>query len=161
MKINGINTRILSFLLLLLLSFALLVSASFAWFTTFINAHYEEDFYGSSIAAYFAEGDGTEAHPYVINDSRHLYNLAWLQNQEPPVFTEETHFAVCQSWPTDPDVAPTPVTLDMGGTIGGADTGTVGGAIPPIGTKVTQNGIYDYLSIYQRVCFCDHITDTL
>ena len=119
----------------MLLSFALLVSASFAWFTTFINAHYEEDFYGSSITAYFAEGDGTEAHPYVINDSRHLYNLAWLQNQEPPVFTKETHFDVCQSWPKEAGTAPTPITLDMGGKIGGADTDVLGGAIPPIGTK--------------------------
>ena len=34
---------------------------------------------GSSVGGYFGGGDGSKEKPYIINDSRHLYNLAWLQ----------------------------------------------------------------------------------
>ena len=34
---------------------------------------------GASDGAYYASGDGSKENPYVINQPRHLYNLAWLQ----------------------------------------------------------------------------------
>ncbi len=38
-----------------------------------------KDLAGSSNAAYFESGNGTEDDPYIISSSVHLYNLAWLQ----------------------------------------------------------------------------------
>lgn len=132
MKNNVFNSKTISLFVLLLFTFALLVSASYAWLTNFINVHLENDFQGSSVASYFAEGEGTEAKPYVINKPRHLYNLAWLQNQEPPVFTNNTYFKVCDNLENQ-----NPIKLNMAGAIGGSMTATTGGAIPPIGTNTT------------------------
>ncbi len=56
------------------------VSSSFMWFDsrTIINLGSSE-VTGSSDAAYYASGQGTKVEPYIINQPRHLYNLAWLQ----------------------------------------------------------------------------------
>ena len=124
---KSINTKISSLLVLLSVTFTVLTTASFAWFATFTEVLHEDHFAGSSIASYFYEGEGTEEYPYVINDARHLYNLAWLQ--QTGVFTAETHFAICNNWKEKQ-----PIILDMGGKISGADEKNYGGAIPPIGT---------------------------
>ena len=110
MKNNVFNSKTISLFVLLIFTFALFVSASYAWLANFINVHLENDFQGSSVASYFAEGEGTETKPYVINAPRHLYNLAWLQNQEPPVFTNNTYFKVCDNLENQ-----NPITLDMAG----------------------------------------------
>ena len=59
MKNSIFNSKMISLFVLLLFTFALLVSASYAWLTNFINVHLENDFQGSSVASYFAEGEGT------------------------------------------------------------------------------------------------------
>lgn len=70
----------LSSLCLLLALFLTLTGASFAWFVNMLQPAPKEDFYASSVAAYFADGDGlTRETPYLITEPVHLYNLAWLQ----------------------------------------------------------------------------------
>ena len=70
----------LSSLCLLLALFLTLTGASFAWFVNMLQPTPKEDFYASSLAAYFADGDGlTRETPYLITEPVHLYNLAWLQ----------------------------------------------------------------------------------
>ena len=87
------NTVIYS-LVLVVFIFVSLVSASVAWFTNFITAHTDGEFSGASIAAYFADGDGSEGDPYIISNAKHLYNLAWLQNKD--AFGEEKYyFKIC------------------------------------------------------------------
>ncbi len=50
----------------------------FAWFTgDMINRELEME--GAS-AAYFEDGSGTQADPFIITNERHIYNLAWLNN---------------------------------------------------------------------------------
>ena len=71
---------------------------------------------GSSLAAYFAGGDGSEAKPYIITNPRHLYNLAWLQYLGR--FNEKTNESFRQ------------YHFELGSNIDMADFG----AIPPIGT---------------------------
>ena len=53
------------------------IAAVFAWFTN--GELIEPDNTGSSVSAYFGGGDGSEGKPFLIKNSRHLYNLAWLQ----------------------------------------------------------------------------------
>lgn len=51
---------------------------AFAWFIDRKDAEFEIS--GSSMGAYFARGTGSQDDPYVIKNSTHMYNLAWLQN---------------------------------------------------------------------------------
>ena len=55
-----------------------LFTASYAWFRTNNNADLGSG-QGATASAYFAGGDGSAEHPYIINAPIHLYNLAWLQ----------------------------------------------------------------------------------
>ncbi len=62
---------------LLILSFFLMsVSGSLAWFTQGVQQPLEVT--GSSSSSYFGGGDGTEDHPYEINDPVHLYTRGSL-----------------------------------------------------------------------------------
>ena len=72
---------------------------------------------GEVIPGYFAGGDGTAEHPYIINRPIHLYNLAWLQDtgrfNQPDENGDYTQFHFVLS-----------ADLDMTGII-----------LPPIGTR--------------------------
>ncbi len=108
-------------LLTLIISFACALPAC-AWF--YMNCDFNADspnpntLSGSSLAAYFAGGDGTEGSPYMITSPVHLYNLAWLQNLGE--FETKTYFELGDD-------------IDMAGFLTGDDRTT--GAIPPIGSK--------------------------
>ncbi len=98
---------------------ATIIAVSYAWF---VNSSLKTpDVTGYSASAYFAGGNGTETDPYIINNSRHLYNLAWLQylgqfNQttdaEGKELTKQYHFKI----------EATEINMD-------------GVALPPIGTE--------------------------
>lgn len=64
--------------ILLVLAFTL-AAASFAWFSVDKIIDFPDSYGAIDSAAYFAGGDGTKDHPYIINSPVHLYNLAWLQ----------------------------------------------------------------------------------
>ena len=116
---NSVRLKIISTAVLLLCIAISLTAASVAWLASMITVDTAEDITASSIASYFASGDGKTAETaYVIKTPTHLYNLAWLQNSG--VFTEKKYFKL--------DGA-----IDMKGAIHG--DGMTGGAIPPIGTK--------------------------
>ena len=53
-------------------------SATLMWFSNNISI-VPTQIIASSDGAYYASGNGTKDDPYVINNARHLYNLAWLQ----------------------------------------------------------------------------------
>lgn len=101
--------------LTLVTAFVSTITASLTWFDNRIN--WKPSITGSSAAAYFAYGDGSQDHPYGIKTPRHLYNLAWLQylgqfngnNKKAPVYFE----------------------IDK--KVRDVDMSTIG-AIPPIGT---------------------------
>ena len=50
-----------------------------SWFETRVDVGLNDNITGVANGAYFADGDGSSAHPFIINTPRHLYNLAWLQ----------------------------------------------------------------------------------
>ncbi len=127
------KSRILSSLILMIFSFCTFVTASVAWFSNFVEADSPEEFLGSSIAAYFADGDGSEADPYIISNANHLYNLAWLQNKN-QFDSKKFYFKVCEIVGEGDNIQHIPTTIDMAGKIFGADEEGKSGAIPPIGT---------------------------
>lgn len=97
------------------------VSFSFAWLAT--SEPFFPNISGNSVTGYFKDGDGSQGDPYIIENSTHVYNLAWLQymgllNQEStdsegnPIITQN-YFKISD----DIDV------IDMNGVV-----------IPPIGT---------------------------
>lgn len=54
--------------------------ATFAWFDNSVGSlDFPTNFGGSSIAAYFNGGNGSQDTPYEIANPTNLYNLAWLQ----------------------------------------------------------------------------------
>lgn len=116
---RSINSSALSAALLLIAITVSLITASFAWFAALNDVGNDRDFTATTIAGYFADGDGSKDDPYIINNARHLYNLAWLQEKQ--VFTKYTYFKLGDD-------------IDMSGMLGGED-GAPAGAIPPIGTK--------------------------
>lgn len=59
-------------------SLLLAISATLMWFDNKTKV-VPNQIIGSSDGAYYASGQGTKSDPYVINQPRHLYNLAWLQ----------------------------------------------------------------------------------
>ena len=122
--LSGINRKLLTTVILLVVAASALTSVSIAWFSSAVDAHTDGEFSASSIVSYFADGDGSKDDPYIIAEPHHLYNLAWLQNKG--VFNEHTYFKVS-------DINGNPTKIDMAGEIGG--TTTTSGAIPPIGTN--------------------------
>ena len=113
----GAWRRLLFVLAVMVLVFSV-ATPSLAWFARAIYRQLTDAFAASSVVSYFAGGTGTEGDPYQITMSKHLYNLAWLQNSG--VFDATTHFVLNND-------------IDMAGSINGQDT--TGGAIPPIGTN--------------------------
>lgn len=54
--------------------------ATFAWFDNSVGSlDFSTNFGGSSMAAYFNGGNGSQGTPYEIDNPTNLYNLAWLQ----------------------------------------------------------------------------------
>lgn len=127
-----ISGRIVASFCLLVTLLLAVVGASFAWLVDMMRPKPREDFFASSIASYFAGGDGkTPETAYRIEDPVHLYNLAWLQNMgqfnKPDDPIQTYYFEIANA-------SHGPIVLDMAGKLAGAD-GTKTGAIPPIGTK--------------------------
>ncbi|MCR5185485.1 MAG: hypothetical protein K6C32_05375, partial [Bacilli bacterium] len=97
-------------------------TGTISWFINHINVDLKNDITGSSNGAYFARGTGTSGDPFIINDARHFYNLAWLQylgyfNKNILGASEgSTYFEIDSSLT---------VPLDMSGWI-----------LPPIGTSL-------------------------
>ena len=116
---NSINGSVLSAALILIAITVSLVAASFAWFASLNHVSNDQHFTAETIAGYFADGDGSQGDPYIINNPRHLYNLAWLQDRG--AITKYTYFKLGAD-------------IDMAGMLGGED-GAPAGAIPPIGTN--------------------------
>ena len=85
---NNISRKALALFLILAMLLISLATASVAWFADSLEAT-NEGFNGSAIVSYFAGGDGSSKNPYLIENSRHLYNLAWLQNTT-DFFNEKT-----------------------------------------------------------------------
>lgn len=54
-------------------------ASTIAWFSTTLGIEIDDNLTGESNGAYFADGDGSEERPFIINRPVHLYNLAWLQ----------------------------------------------------------------------------------
>ena len=52
-------------------------TVAFAWLTPGQNVPVSAE--GSAVASYFARGTGTSEDPYILNQPKHVYNLAWLQ----------------------------------------------------------------------------------
>ncbi len=67
---------ILSLLIIVSLTVAV-ISSALAWFSP-VNS-IDENIGGGVYAGYFAGGDGTISDPYLLTNSTHVYNLAWLQ----------------------------------------------------------------------------------
>ncbi len=100
------------------------VSASLMWFDNRTRIA-PNQIVGSSNGAYYASGDGSKDDPFVINQPRHLYNLAWLQylgtyNQEEDGTVKEVYFRVEGN-----------TTNEGGDSILDMD----GWTLPPIGTE--------------------------
>jgi hypothetical protein len=75
---NKVFIKKIFFTFIILIFCAVLITAPvFAWFTEI--KLYKPDITGTSIINYFAGGTGTESDPYIINDKKHIHNLAWLQ----------------------------------------------------------------------------------
>lgn len=69
--------KLIRMIILSFFTLAVLITASFAWFTN--SDFIEPNISGYSVAAYFGGGDGSTNDPFKIKNARHLYNLAWLQ----------------------------------------------------------------------------------
>lgn len=79
-KILSNKTAFATIVILLVTIVVLCFVATVAWFDNSVGSlDFPTDFGGSSIAAYFAGGDGSSTEPYIIENSSNLYNLAWLQ----------------------------------------------------------------------------------
>lgn len=127
-----ISGRIVASFCLLVTLLLVVAGASLAWLVDMMRPSPREDFFASSIASYFAGGDGkTPETAYRIEDPVHLYNLAWLQNMgqfnKPDDPIKTYYFEIANA-------SHGAIVLDMAGKLAGAD-GTKTGAIPPIGTK--------------------------
>ncbi len=81
MKLDSLfhSRRFVSVFVSLILTFVLLLSSSVAWLCSVFTVEPGGELSASSIAAYFAGGDGSKEDPYQIERPVHLYNLAWLQ----------------------------------------------------------------------------------
>ena len=120
-----VGTRTLVSFILTVAMFLVLVCVSYSWLVDSRIPNLKEDFFASSLASYFGGGTGAENDPYIVQNSRHLYYLAWLQNKG-AFENEYTYFEV-----------PEGTVLDMAGKLDGSgadDELLPSGAIPPIGT---------------------------
>ena len=70
------SNKLVSTAVLVVLLICSVFTASLAWFSSYVEAHTEGEFSASSIAAYFAAGDGSSTNPYIIMTPKHLYNLS-------------------------------------------------------------------------------------
>lgn len=68
----------LSCLIIAILVAVFAVGYAFAWLIDYKDTELKIN--GSSAGAYFAGGTGKQDDPYIITNSTHMYNLAWLQN---------------------------------------------------------------------------------
>ena len=73
-----IKFRLLSIVIIFVLSAILLVTVTIAWFSN-INS-INTDVIGKTRSSYFGGGVGTETNPYLISTHNHFYNLSYLQN---------------------------------------------------------------------------------
>ncbi len=72
------KTKLIIIINLIIISISLVVSTAtvYAWFS---SPERDVDVDGSAVGGFFAGGDGSKSSPYLINEPRHVYNLAWLQ----------------------------------------------------------------------------------
>ncbi|MBQ9458141.1 MAG: hypothetical protein IJU64_06570 [Bacilli bacterium] len=104
-------------------------AGSVAWFTNAVTIG-DPDVAGSAVGAYFAYGDGSLEHPYGIRETRHLYNLAWLQYMN--YFYERAGFT-----PENPP------HFELAGNLTYNSSSAIK-AIPPIGTAAHPfQGVFD------------------
>lgn len=96
-------------------------ASAFAWFDNKLNIGLGDAVTGISNGAYFADGDGSSDHPFIINTPRHLYNLAWLQ-----------YLGYFNSNTVGPESGP--VYFDIDRNLDGP-LDMAGLALPPIGTS--------------------------
>ena len=69
---NGIFKTLIVIALVLVLSIS-----AVAWFCEIEDVN--PDVNGSAMTGYFASGNGSKESPYILNNAKHVYNLAWLQ----------------------------------------------------------------------------------
>ena len=109
---------------LLIFTVVLTTSTAYAWFVK--SSAFILPTTATSIANYFAGGTGEQNNPFIINNKKHLYHLAWLQNIGD--FKDKKYYFEIES------------DIDMEGM-----------ALPPIGTEECPfigdlNGNYKVLS---------------
>ncbi len=103
-------------IVLLIVSFITFLTSAFGWLSLHPVLPTKID--GSLIVGYFGGGTGEAGDPYILNESRHVYNLAWLQytgrlnEKQEGGKIKQLYFKVTDD-------------IDMSGLV-----------IPPIGTKV-------------------------
>ncbi len=78
MKMSKARVILVSGYTLLTCAFATAFMGSLAWFASNVSIP-RNDYIGESKSAFFGGGDGTENSPYIISNTRHYYNLCWLQ----------------------------------------------------------------------------------
>ncbi len=77
MKASKARIILVSGYTLLTCAFATAFVGSLAWFAS--NISVPKDYIAESKSAFFGGGDGSSDNPYIINNTRHFYNLCWLQ----------------------------------------------------------------------------------
>ncbi len=77
MKASKTRIILVSGYTLLTCAFATAFVGSLAWFAS--NISVPKDYIAESKSAFFGGGDGSSDNPYIINNTRHFYNLCWLQ----------------------------------------------------------------------------------
>ena len=105
------------------------LAGSLAWFTNAV-VFGDPNVEGSAVGAYFAYGDGSAEKPYGIRETRHLYNLAWLQYMG--FFYDRAGFT-----------AENPPHFELAGNLTYNSSSAIK-AIPPIGTSTNPfQGVFD------------------
>lgn len=109
-------------------SFVAFTTSTIAWFTAGTHIGFGDDpgnvdISGGSNASYYESGSGASNDPYIISDSIHLYNLAWLQyigyyNSYKTTFHDDAPSDIVQNYFKLKN------NIDMGGL-----------TLPPIGTE--------------------------
>jgi len=113
--------KILRLIPALLAALVFLAATTISWLAIESPVVFPDSFGGSTKTAYFAGGDGSKEKPYIISNSVHLYNLAWLQYLGYFNLGSKINNGRAQSFFK---LAPAGNNLDMNGL-----------AIPPIGTR--------------------------
>ena len=109
-------------------SFVVFTTSTMAWFAAGTHIGFGDDpgnvdISGGSNASYYESGSGASNDPYIISDSIHLYNLAWLQyigyyNSYKTTFHDDAPNDIVQNYFKLKN------NIDMGGL-----------TLPPIGTE--------------------------